>query len=104
MLEARGAGREARERRAEQVQAAHLSLVESIAWSPDGKLIASGSYQEFALWEAQTGQLKQKVNGLSDNVVTLAFSKDSKTLATGGIDRRITLWNVADLLRQHALK
>ena len=66
------------------VQAAHLSLVESLAYSPDGKLIASGSFQEVVLWDAQTGTLKQKLTGFADRVVALAFSGDSKLLATGG--------------------
>ena len=35
------------------VQAAHLSLVESLAYSPDGKTIASGAFQEVILWDAQ---------------------------------------------------
>ncbi len=66
------------------VQAAHLSLVESLAYSPDGKLIASGSFQEVVLWDAQTGQVRHKLTGFDDRVVTLAFSKDGKLLATGG--------------------
>src|SRR5262245_29013441 len=45
------------------VKAAHLSLVESLAVSKDGKYIATGSYQEVALWDAKTGELKRKVTG-----------------------------------------
>jgi len=66
------------------VKAAHLSLVESLAYSPDGKLIASGSFQEVILWDAQTGTVKQKLTGFADRVVALAFSRDNKMLATGG--------------------
>jgi WD40 repeat protein len=66
------------------VQAAHLSIVESLAYSPDGKLIASGSYQEVVLWDAEAGTVKQKLTGFADRVVTLNFSPDGKLLATGG--------------------
>jgi WD40 repeat protein len=66
------------------VQAAHLSLVESLAYSPDGKLIASGAYQEVILWDAQTGQLRKRIAGFADRVGALAFSNNSKLLATGG--------------------
>jgi WD40 repeat protein len=66
------------------MQAAHLSLVESLAYSPDGKLIASGSFQEVILWDAQTGKLRKKITGFADRVGALAFSNNGKLLATGG--------------------
>src|SRR5262245_9111824 len=64
--------------------AAHLSLVESLAYSPEGKFLASGSYQEVILWDAQTGLPRQRLTGFADRVVALAFSPDGKLLATGG--------------------
>ncbi len=66
------------------VQAAHLSIVESLAFSPDGKLIVSGSYQEVIAWNAEDGAIKQRLTGFADRVVALAFSPDGKLLATGG--------------------
>jgi WD40 repeat protein len=66
------------------VKAAHLSLIESLAYSPDGKYLASGAFQEVILWDAQTGALKHRLAGYADRVVALAFSPDSKLLATGG--------------------
>ncbi len=66
------------------VKAAHLSLVESLAWSPDGKYIASGSYQEINLWDAKTGEFVRKIPGFSERVMCMAFSHDSKLLAAGG--------------------
>src|SRR5262249_871466 len=56
------------------LKAAHLSLVESLAISPDGKYIASGSYQEVKLWDAKTGELRKTVKGFAERVVCLAFS------------------------------
>jgi len=67
-----------------EVQAAHLSLVESLAYAPDGELLASGSFQEVSLWDAETGTLQHKLTGFAHNVVALAFSSDGKLLATGG--------------------
>jgi WD40 repeat protein len=66
------------------VQAAHLSLVEALVFSPDGKFMASGSFQEVNLWDAQTGKLRQQLTGFADRVVALAFSADGKLLSTGG--------------------
>jgi hypothetical protein len=66
------------------VKAAHLALVESVAFSPDGKYIASGAFQEAVLWDAQTGALRQRITGFADRVVALGFSPNGKLLATGG--------------------
>jgi WD40 repeat protein len=66
------------------VKAAHLSLVESLAYSPDGKYLASGSFQEVVLWDAQTGMVRRRLTGFADRVVALAFSASGKLLATGG--------------------
>src|SRR5262249_22956319 len=54
------------------------------AVSPDGKYLASGSYQEVVLWDAKTGELRKRVTGFAERVVCLAFSHDGKKLATGG--------------------
>jgi WD40 repeat protein len=65
-------------------QAAHLSLVSSMAFAPDGKYLVSGSFQEIAIWEPRTGMLRHKIIGFAHEVVALAFSLDGKLLATGG--------------------
>jgi hypothetical protein len=66
------------------VKAAHLSIVDSLTYSPDGKYLASGAFQEVKVWDAQTGLLRFKLTGFADRVVALAFSADGKLLATGG--------------------
>lgn len=66
------------------VKGSHLAIVESLAYSPDGKFIASGSFQEVTLWDSHTGTLVHKLSGFADRVVALAFSPDSKLLAAGG--------------------
>jgi hypothetical protein len=66
------------------VKAAHLSLVESMAYSPDGKYLVSGSFQEVAIWDPLTGQQRHKITGFAHEVVALAFSLDGKLLGVAG--------------------
>jgi WD40 repeat protein len=66
------------------LKAAHLSMVEALAYSPDGKTLASGAFQEVVLWDADKGTIRRRLTGFADRVVALEFSHDSKLLATGG--------------------
>ncbi|HEY7308772.1 MAG TPA: c-type cytochrome domain-containing protein [Gemmataceae bacterium] len=81
------------------VKAAHLSIVESLAYSPDGKYLASGAFQEVLIWDAQTGVIRQRLTGFADRVVALDFSHNGKLLATGGgaptADGEMKIYDVA---------
>lgn len=63
---------------------AHLSLVESMVFSPDGKTLATGSFQEVVLWDVEKASIRQRLTGFVDRVVALSWSPDGKLLATGG--------------------
>src|SRR5438132_8782177 len=64
--------------------ASHVSIVEALAYSPHGRFLASGSFQEVSLWDAPSGALWKRLSGFADRVVSLAFSSNGKWLATGG--------------------
>src|SRR5207302_6702071 len=66
------------------VKAAHLSLVDSMAYSPDGNWLVSGSFQEIAIWDAASGELQERITGFAHGVVAVAFSQDGKLLAAAG--------------------
>jgi len=68
----------------EAIQSAHVSLVEAVAFSPDGKTLASGSYRELTLWDMATGTVRRRLSGFADRVVAIAYSPDGKTFATAG--------------------
>lgn len=65
-------------------KAAHISLVESMAFSPDGKALVTGSFTELTIWDTAKGEPKNRVGGFADRVCTIAFSADGKKFATGG--------------------
>src|SRR5207253_2119153 len=58
-------------------------LVYSVAYSPDGKTIAS-SGSDVQVWDAETGALKRTLKPERGNVYTVAFSPDGKILVGGG--------------------
>ena len=66
--------------------------------SPDGKAIASGSWQEIRMWDAATGEHRQTLTGHASLVKSLAFSPDGGTLVSGGEDGTIFLWQLTPLV------
>lgn len=66
------------------------------AFSPDGKVIASGYYSEHSkieLWSVQTGRLIKQFTGDSDYVESLSFSRDGSMIASGHILFDIKVWS-----------
>jgi WD40 repeat protein len=74
----------------------HTGNVYSIAWSPNGKTLASGSGDRTVkLWDIATGKLLSSLWGHTGGVYTVAWSPDGKTLASGSDDRTVKLWDAA---------
>jgi len=71
-------------------------FVSSVAFSPDGKMLASGSWDHtIILWDTQSRRpLGQPLTGHEGGILTVQFSPDGKTLASGSNDNSIILWNV----------
>ena len=72
----------------------HIGVVSSVAFSPDGKTIASGSFDcTIKLWDRESGREISTLNGHDKWVSGVAFSPDGKTVASSSGDRTVKLWN-----------
>ena len=73
----------------------HTWGIHSMALSPDGDVLASGSEDTtIRLWDMHTGAHKKTLNGHKHRVYSVAFSPDGKTLASGSDDNTVRLWSV----------
>jgi WD40 repeat protein len=71
--------------------------VDSVAFSPDGKTLATGIGGTVQLWDTHTGKRKAAVwDRHAWEVRSLAFSPDGKVLASGGVGGGIKLWDMPD--------
>jgi len=71
----------------------HTHDVTSLAFSPNGQVLASGSRDNsIALWNPKLRELLLSFNGHSGTIWGLAFSPDGNTLVSGSVDKTVKLW------------
>jgi WD40 repeat protein len=74
----------------------HSGQVMSVAFSPNGGKLASGSrVGTIQVWDVTTGRVEQTLEGHSDSAESVAFSPDGGKLASGSRDGTIRVWDVA---------
>ena len=78
------------------VQSGHSDTINSVAFSPNGEVLATGSTDKtIKLWDVATGLELRTLTGHADFVNSVAFSPDGKIVASGSRDKTVKLWNVS---------
>jgi eukaryotic-like serine/threonine-protein kinase len=76
---------------------AHDQSIMSLAYSPDGRLLASGSgfsVEDIRLWNPATGQSRGSIAGHRSWIPVLQFSGDGRRLLSGSSDQTIRIWDL----------
>jgi WD40 repeat protein len=95
----------------------HTAPVRALAWSPDGKWIASGGGgkeggekvriwdTDIQIWNSATGVARKngRIKGSTDIINSIAISADGKWLAAGGADRKVRIYEFPTIKDKHEL-
>ena len=79
----------------EETLEGHTDAVRSVAFSPDGGMLASGSFDgTIKLWNVANGDLINTLEGHEEAVRGVAFSPDGKRLASASFDQTVNIWSL----------
>ena len=73
----------------------HPDRVNSIAFSPDGSRLASGSDKIVRIWNTATGELEDELEGHTNAELSVAFSHNGQFIVSGSWDKTVRIWNMA---------
>ncbi len=82
----------------------HADSVYGLAWRPDGKQIATGSYDKVVkLWDPEKAAATAELKEHSEAIFAAAYSPSGKYLATAGSDKSVRIWDAATGRRLYTL-
>src|SRR5689334_7137943 len=74
----------------------HSEQVLAVAWSPNGRQIASGARDmTLQVWDAFTGQHAHVFRGYTDAVSSVAWSPDGRSVASASWDKTVRVWDIS---------
>jgi WD40 repeat protein len=82
-----------------RVPTGHTDVVYSVAFSPDGTLLASATYgfvNQVNIWDVSDGTEVRALSGHTHSATSVAFSPDGTLLASASSDETVRIWDVSD--------
>lgn len=78
-----------------KILSGYKGAVQSLAFNPDGSLLASGSDDaSVVLWDVKKGERIRTISSHQDAVKSVTFNRDGTLLASGSFDGTVLLWNI----------
>jgi len=83
----------------------HSSRIMSLAWSPDGKRIATAGYDKTVrVWDVRNGKVVAAYRGHSDRVNAVVWSPNGQRIASASDDHTIHIWDAVSQIKQMTLQ
>ncbi|KAG8947601.1 hypothetical protein FRC03_000987 [Tulasnella sp. 419] len=83
----------------------HYDQVQAVAYSPNGRVIASGSDDKrVIIWDSRTGAQIHSLEGHSEKVLAVAFSPNGSLIASGSHDNSVRIWSSVTGILIHTLR
>lgn len=77
--------------------------IRKVAWSPDGRFLATGTYRTGRIWNAADGQLIRTLTGHTGWISSVAWSPNGRFLASGSTDDTVRIWDAVSWKLAHRL-